>query len=206
MFLSALVLAPENCTKSADIAFIIDSSGSVGVKNYQLQKDFVKAIAESFGIRPTGSRAGVIISNKETTMNIKFSDHLHVEDFKEAVDKLPYTRGTAKLDHALNVAISQLLVAQGGARPGLSKILIIVTSGKENQTGDSDLLSVFAQKLRRIGVTVYVMGIGEKVDGKLLSSLVTKKENVFLEESFETLMMTTRQVAKIACDNAGLLL
>lgn len=201
-----LFLAPEKCTKSADIAFIMDSSERIGIDNYQIQKDFIKAIAGSFDIRPSGSRAGVVISGNDTTMNIKFSDHLHEEDFKEAVDNLPYTQGKARLDHALRVALSQLLGAQGGARPGLSKILIVVSSALKAQTGDDDLLGVSAKKLRQLGVTVFVMGVGDQVDAKVLSSLVTEEENVFLEESFESLMMKTRQVAKSACDSAGLLL
>ena len=200
-----LVVAPEECTKSADIAFIMDSSESIGIKNYQIQKDFIKAIAESFDIRPTGSRAGVVISGNDTTVNIKLSDHLDEENFKEAVDRLPYTRGTATLDNALHVVTSQLLVAQGGARPGLSKIVIVVTSGRENQTRDGDTLGASAKKLQQLGVTVFVMGVGDHVDEKALNSIVTKEENVFLVNSFENLMMKTWNVAKMACDRAGLL-
>lgn len=198
------VLAPKQCAKSADIAFIMQSSDSIGIKDYQIQKDFIKAIAESFGITPSGSRAGVVISGNDTTANIKFGDHLHEEDFKEAVDRLPYTKGTSGLGHALHMTLSQLLVAQGGARPGVSKILIVVTSETQTQTGDGDLLDFSAEKLRQLGVTVFVIGVGDQVDEKVLTSLVTKEENVFLEESFEGLMMKTRQVANMACDSAGM--
>ena len=184
----------------------MDSSDGIGIKNYQIQKDFVKAIAESFGIQPTGSRAGVVVSGKDATLNIKFRDYLHAEDFKEAVDRLPYTRGNAGIDKALNVAISQLLVTQGGARPGVAKILVMVTTGTQNLTVNSSLVDAVARKLRQLGVAVFVMGVGEKVDAKLLRSLVTRDENVFLQNSFEILMMKTRQVAKMACDNAGLLI
>lgn len=182
----------------------MDASDGMGTENYQIQKDFVKAIAESFGIQPIGSRAGVVVSGKEATLNIKFGDHLHAEDFKEAVDRLPYTRGNAGIDKALNVAVTQLLVTRGGARPGVAKILVLVTTGTQNQTLDTRLLDAVAQRLRQLGVAVFVMGVGENVDVKVLRSLVTRDENVFLEESFEILMMKTRKVAKMACDNAGL--
>ncbi|XP_073236997.1 collagen alpha-3(VI) chain-like [Porites lutea] len=200
---AADIAAPDECTKSADVAFILDSSDSVGMEDYQLQKDFVKAIAESFGIRPTGSRVGVIIASKDAAVNIKLSDHLHVEDLKESVDKLPYIGGTARIDKALNLATSKLFVSQGGARPGLSKILIIVTTGKQNATRNGELIGVVAQKLLRMGVTVYVIVVGKEVDDKVLGSLVTEEENLFLEDSFKSLMLKTRQLAKMACDNAG---
>lgn len=39
---------------------------------------------------------------------------------------------------------------------------------------------------------------------KLLRPLITRDKNIFLEKSFEILMMKTRQVAKMACESAGL--
>ena len=188
----------------ADIAFIMDSADSVGFKNYQIQKDFVNAIAESFDIQPTGSRAGVVVSGKEATLNIKFGDYLHSEDFQEAVDRLPYTPGNARIEEALKVALTQLLAVQGGARSGLAKILVLITSGTQNQTVDNSFIDAVARKLQQLGVALLLVGVGEEVDVKLLRPLITRDENVFLEKSFEILMIRTRQVAKMACDRAGL--
>lgn len=135
-------------------------------------------------------------------MNIQFSDHLNEGDFKKAVDRLPDIGGTGTLDYSLQVVLSQLLVAQGGARPGVSKILIIIAGGRPNETESS--LSIYTTKLRQLGVAVIFVGVGDKVDDKVLTSLLTKGENVFLEDSFEGLMKKTRQVASAACDSAGL--
>ena len=203
-FSNFYVAAPERCAKVADIAFIMDSSDGAGIQNYQIQKDFVNAIAESFDIQPTRSRAGVVVSGKEATLNIKFGDYLHAEDFQQAVNRLPYTPGNATIDKALKVALTQLLAAQGGARPGVAKILVLITSGTQNQTVDNRLVDAVARKLQQLGVAVFLLGVGEKVDVKLLRPLTTSDENVFLEKSFEILMMKTRQVAKMACDRAGL--
>lgn len=204
LFSNLHVPAPERCAKVADIAFIMDSSDSIGIQNYQIQKDFVNAIAESFDIQPTGSRAGVVVAGKEATLNIKFGDYLHAEDFQEAVDRLPYTAGNASINEALKVALTQLLVVQGGARPGVAKILVLITSDTQNQTVDNGLVDAVARKLQQLGVAVFLMGVGEKVDVKLLHPLITSDENVFLEKSFEILMMKTRQVAMMACERAGL--
>lgn len=203
-FSNFLIPAPERCAKVADIAFIMDSSDGVGIQNYQIQKDFVNAIAGSFDIQPTGSRVGVVVSGNEATLNIKFGDYLHGEDFQKAVNRLPYTPGNAKIDKALQVALTQLLVVQGGARPGVAKILVLITSGTQNQTVDNSLVDAVARKLQKLGVAVFLLGVGEKVDVKLLRPLITSDDNVFLEKSFEILMMKTRQVSKMACDRAGL--
>ena len=177
----------------------MQSSDSIGISNYQIQKDFIKAIAGSFGIRPKGSRAGVIVSGNDTTVNIKFSDHIYEDELKLAVDRLPNVQGTGKLDHSLQVVLSQLLVSQGGARPGVAKILLVLTGGKH--TDNEGMLNVYTTKLRELGVKMIAIGIGDKADDKVLTSL---GESVFLESSYESLMMKTRQLARVACDNAGL--
>ena len=135
-------------------------------------------------------------------MNIQFSDHLNEGDFKKAVDRLPDIGGTGTLDYSLQVVFSQLLVAQGGARPGVSKILIIIAGGRHNETEDS--LSIYTTKLRQLGAAVIFIGVGDKVDDKVITSLLAKGENMFLADSFESLMTKTRQVASAACDSAGL--
>lgn len=200
----SFLLAPAKCTKPADIAFIIQSSDTTGIENYQIQKDFIKAIAGSFGIQPDGSQAGVVISGNDTTVNIKFSDHLDDEDFKEAVDKLPYTQGHGTLDNALRVVLTKLFAAQGGARIGVAKILIVVSSAEKEPQALPEDLSAHAQKLRQLGVAVFVMGVGEQPNVNALTSLVNKKDHLFLEESFESLMLRTRQLANMTCDTAGL--
>lgn len=137
-------------------------------------------------------------------MNIKFDDYLQTEDFKNAVDRLPYTQGNTGIDKALDVAVTQLLVTKSGARSGLTKILVVMTASAQNQTVDNNLLERVAKKLRQLGVAVFIMGVGDQVDETLLRSLVTAEENLFLETSFESLMLKSRQVAKMTCDNAGM--
>ncbi|CAH3124523.1 unnamed protein product [Pocillopora meandrina] len=197
------IAAPDRCGKVTDIAFIMDASDSVDSQSYRIQKDFVKAIAKSFGLQPGASRAGVILSGKKPTVNINFDDYLQTEDFIEAVDRLPHPRGHAGIDKVLDVALTQLLVNRGGARPGLGKILVLLTANTQNQSLDTKLLDSVTRRLQQLGVALVVIGVGKQVDETLLRPLVTKGENLFLERSFESLMLKARQVAQITCDNAG---
>lgn len=204
IFLLLSFPAPDRCGKVTDIAFIMDASDSVDSQSYRIQKDFVKAIAKSFGLQPGASRAGVILSGKKPTVNIKFDDYLQTEDFIEAVDRLPHPRGHAGIDKVLDVVLTQLLVNRGGARPGLGKILVLLTANTQNQSLDTKLLDSVTRRLQQLGVALVVIGVGKQVDDTLLRPLVTKGENIFLERSFESLMLKARQVAQITCDNAGI--
>jgi hypothetical protein len=51
----------SDCTDEiADITFIMDSSGSVGTANYQLEKQFVIDMVNSFTVSQTQTRVAVV--------------------------------------------------------------------------------------------------------------------------------------------------
>ena len=54
----------------SDVGFLLDSSGSLK-ENYQKEKDFLKAIARSFGISAGGSRAAVITFSENAKSSIR---------------------------------------------------------------------------------------------------------------------------------------
>ncbi|CAB4013880.1 Hypothetical predicted protein, partial [Paramuricea clavata] len=78
------------CPVTADIAFIVDSSGSIGVPNYVKTKYFVYSIANALNISSSGAHAGVVIYSEKAKRPIKFTDHTNIKSFKEAVYGLEY--------------------------------------------------------------------------------------------------------------------
>ncbi len=80
------------CPVTADIAFIVDSSDSIGVINYMKTKYFVYSIANAFNVSSSGAHAGVVIYSEIAKRPIKFTDHTNIESFKEAVYNLEYMK------------------------------------------------------------------------------------------------------------------
>ena len=78
--------APK-CNVIADVAFILDSSGSIG-KNYQNEKNFLKAIAGAFGVSKDGSRAGVITFSTRSKLSIKLNAYRNIASFNKARNSL----------------------------------------------------------------------------------------------------------------------
>lgn len=83
---------------TADIAFIVDSSGSIGPLNYAKTKYFVYSIANALNISSSGAHAGVVIYSETAKRPIKFTDHLDVKSFKEAVYELEYMARVEYID------------------------------------------------------------------------------------------------------------
>ena len=75
---------------TADIAFIVDSSGSIGVTDYAKTKYFVYSIANALNISKSGAHAGVVIYSEIAKRPIKFTDHTDIRSFKNAVYDLEY--------------------------------------------------------------------------------------------------------------------
>ena len=59
MTISAKVKVEPSCQTKVDVGFILDSSGSLK-NDYDTEKNFLKALAASFGVSSDGARAGVV--------------------------------------------------------------------------------------------------------------------------------------------------
>jgi len=70
------------CDSPVDITFIVDSSGSISRTNYKREKAFINAIAQSFGISRTQSRAALVLFSSSASVKIRFADYASTEAFQ----------------------------------------------------------------------------------------------------------------------------
>ena len=85
---------PTDCgTRPADIHFLLDSSSSVGIANFQKQLDFVKNFAKAFNIGPTGTQIGATIFSSSPSNQFWMNDHLDKPSLLSAIDYIPYPGG-----------------------------------------------------------------------------------------------------------------
>ncbi len=178
----------------------MDSSGSVK-RNHLKEKEFVKALADTFSISKDGCRAAVITFNSKAAINVRFSDHETVADFQKAVDGLPEPTGKTRIDKALKLAKDELLLSKNGARENVPKLLVLLTDGK--QTDDADAIDPgnIATELKQSGVRLIVIGIGNEVDDKELLHMAGEKSNIYKATDFNELksFAFVESVSKTAC-------
>ena len=171
-----------------DVGFILDSSGSLR-NDYDKEKDFLKALAASFGVSDDGARAGVVTFSYNSEHSIKLNDHSSFLSFNDAVDKIPLMGSTTRIDKALRLSQKELFTLPNGGRPGIPKILILLTDGSQTQDADAEDPSVIANEIRSKGIKLLVIGIGAGVDQEELLKLGgNEKDNVFTASTFEDLI------------------
>ena len=156
--------------------------------DYQREKDFLKALAGSFGVSADGSRAGVVTFSYNAEHSIKLDDHTDVVSFNKAVDQIPLMGSTTRIDKALLLAQVELFSSSNGARPGVPKILVLLTDGSQTQDSDAIDPGDVADDIRSNGIRVLVIGIGAGVNQTELEHLGGGKENTFSAASFDELI------------------
>jgi hypothetical protein len=109
----------------------MDSSGSIGDRDYQKEREFVKSLASTFTLSRQNTQVGAIIYSDNAHVVSRFGQHPDIETFKRAVDTLPYLKKRTRIDKALRLASEELFTTHGGARPDKEDMMVILT-GERN--------------------------------------------------------------------------
>ena len=191
---------PPPCQIPVDLAFIVDSSASIGAKNYLKEKHFVKQLARSFGLAPDHSRAALVLYSGSASVKAGFDQYPTLEQFHKIVDDLPYENGSTRIDLALEKANQQVFPQ---ARKGVPKIAILITDGKQTHTDHSKGLKVASEPLRRAGVRVLAVSIGSGADPDQLRLVTESDDDLFVPQSFSHLFLQVGNLTSRACKLAG---
>ena len=180
-------LEPRSCSDGGDIAFILDSSGSLGPRLYQKQKEFVKDVMKKLMNKCKQLNAGVVIFSTEAFVKQYFYQKFSLEKFNSVIDSLPFLRGFTRIDKGLLLAGNRIFSTVAGLRLHVSKVAILTTDGKQTKGPDTVSLYEASEPLKRKGVRVLAVGIGSYIDVHELTEVTERNEDVFLVKRFSLL-------------------
>uniref|UniRef100_UPI00398E34D1 collagen alpha-2(VI) chain isoform X2 n=1 Tax=Pristiophorus japonicus TaxID=55135 RepID=UPI00398E34D1 len=166
-----------------DIVFVIDSSESIGLTNFTLEKNFVINTVSRLGTLAkdpksnTGARVGVVqYSHKGTFEAVQLNDKNinSLSAFKEAVKKLEWIAGGTWTPSALKFAYDTLIKAN--KREKAKVFAVVITDGRHDPRDDDTLLT----SLCKGDVIVNAIGIGDMFsksqDDETLRSISCKQD------------------------------
>ena len=118
-----------------DIGVIVDSSRSVGWKNYETVKRSLAKLTDYFDVSEDGTHFGFIHYNQDATLDFDFAEtSLHnPETLKEKIMKIKYEPDRTRTDKAIKMANDRLFTDSGGARKDVPKFLIVLTDGTTSE-------------------------------------------------------------------------
>ncbi|CAO2608500.1 Collagen alpha-1(VI) chain [Lemmus lemmus] len=143
-----------------DILFVLDSSESIGLQNFEIAKDFIIKVIDRLSkdelvkFEPGQSHAGVVQyshNQMQEHVDMRSPNIRNAQDFKEAVKKLQWMAGGTFTGEALQYTRDRLLPPTQNNR-----IALVITDGRSDTQRDTTPLSVLC------GPDIQVVSVGIK--------------------------------------------
>lgn len=183
------------CPFAMDLAFLLDSSGSIGEKNYLDMKRFINEVIDHFHISPKDTHVGVVSFSTQAQTEIRFTSKQTADAIKPSVLNITYQNDLTYIDRGLNKTHMDLFSAQGGMRTNVPHILLVITDGESN-SGELKTRQQ-AQYLKDDGIVIFALGVGSGIKMTELKAMVSMEHYVFLFSSVRQ-MVPSDKASEIA--------
>lgn len=180
----------------ADIQFLLDASGSVGLENYHKQKEFVANITQYFIIGQDNVQIGVTTFSSQVHNQFYMNQYHRRNALINAIKGMPYESGGTSTDTALRFVERNAFTKAHGDRDHVVNILIVMTDGHSAHPQDT---ATEASKLHGRGVMVIVIGIGNGVDRSELERAASNLSFVFTSSGFHDLSSLSSNILHAVC-------
>ena len=189
------------CDKAIDIAFIVDSSGSIMNDEFLEARSFVEAIAKTLTISPEMTHVGLMVYSNEARIMAKFNEIQSSNDLTSELNDLPHLRGRTRIDLALKLGSSQLFTGNGGMRWSTSvpKVAVVITDGRQSPAADAIRLDEAVAPLLVRGVKVLAVGVGDKIDREELEMMVKSSDMAFWGPNYRALRVQLAAISRKLC-------
>lgn len=195
-----MFLAPEKCQLPVDLIFAVDASGSVGIDNYEKQKEFIKILASRYEL-VNSSQVAVIVFSNHASIEIELGSRRTALSFATAVDGIPYFEAFTRIDLALSLAYDEYFLT--GNYQNSQRLVILLTDGKQTRndfmTPDYIPIEDTVQLLRNKSARMFAVGIGDSVDLTEMRIVTQQEQDIFLASEFNDLVAKADSIAKTTC-------
>ena len=139
-----------------DIAFVLDGSSSLHEEaNFEKELSFVTDVVSTVRMSNDETRVAIVKFSTDATLEVPFNMYHSTSELKEKVESIYWEGGNTHLDKALNMLITDVFTSQGGARPNVEKMVVVVTDGVS--TNPRNTASAL-QKVHKQGLNMFAIG------------------------------------------------
>ncbi|XP_030610476.1 integrin alpha-M-like [Archocentrus centrarchus] len=148
--------ALEECPLQADIAFLLDGSGSVSSPDFRTMKKFLKDLIHIFLSSDTLFSVSQFSSSPE--VHFPFRKFDSSESVDTDIDKINQHRGPTYTAKAITHVVENVFTPESGSRPNVKKVLIVITDGQSN---DPENLPGATEKAKSKKIVRFAIGVGD---------------------------------------------
>lgn len=187
-------------SSTADVVFVIDSSGSIGSNYFLKVKSFIRNIVDSFDISNNTVRVGLVQFSSSVVVEFDLLRYSNKNSITAAVQALQYHGGGTNSHLGLNKA-RQMIQQQGRHDDGVPVVVIFFTDGgSSNPSLTRQTADDFHTTLPE--VTMFAVGVTSGIVEAELRAIASepKCSHVYLLESFTDIASFSSLILKGACD------
>ncbi|KAL4226368.1 hypothetical protein ACF0H5_014351 [Mactra antiquata] len=189
----------ECASNIMDIVVILDSSESVGLDNWRQMELFVEDLINDSNI--PDARFGLLTYKHNVSLEFHLNTYFDKKALMEAVDNLPYVRGSTNTGMAIEVVRKQMFTPRTGDRDRAPNFVVLITDG---QSDDPKYTVDQAEFAKAQGIHIIALGVGLK-DVKELRAVASPPadDNAISLKNFEELEAVKQRIfndlAKSVC-------
>lgn len=114
------------CQAAADVAFVVDSSGSISRRNWFKMLHFLKNMVKAFNVGPDITHIAVVAYSTTAKVEFRFDtltgSQVSVLGYYRLIDRMRRQRGFTFIDKALILANREIFTRKAGMRPELPQV------------------------------------------------------------------------------------
>lgn len=147
----------------ADLVFVLDSSGSLGEREWYETKQFVIDIIKALDVSFDETRVSVISYSTGVSLEFDLDEHFDVATLESFIWDMPYLAGTTNTADGIRLMRD---VYNRKRRPDVKSIAVVVTDGKSNILPETTALQ--AELAQQEMIDIFAIG---KSDSHFLVNL-----------------------------------
>lgn len=165
-------LLNQDCNKTAEVVFVIDSSSSVGEENFQKIREFTQNVTIRLKTEYEKLNVTVITFSNDAKVVLMLNESTPLSMLIVAESNIIFTHGGTQTHKALELMFNSFNHDVNNA-----KIAIVITDGA---SFEPDQTRVQAENAKKNGVTIFVVGVGDDVNTHETRDISSDPDSKFL--------------------------
>ncbi|XP_061482392.1 vitrin [Rhineura floridana] len=141
-----------NC--KVDLSFLIDGSWSIGKRRFQIQKQFLKDVAQALDVGTAGPLMGIIQYGDDPSTEFNLKTYANSKDLKNAIDKILQKGGLSNVGRALSFVNKNFFEDANGNRGSAPNVAIVMVDG-----WPTDKVEEASRLARESGINIFFVTI-----------------------------------------------
>ncbi|XP_065656896.1 cadherin-related tumor suppressor isoform X2 [Hydra vulgaris] len=201
-----LSVIPDVCQTKLDLSIIVDTSGSIGIVNFNKVKTFLTNLIDFFNVGLDETRIALVSYSFRVFVEFRLNEKQDKPAIKEAISKIRYQRSITATGDALMTLVEVIYTEENGMRSDKSipKIGVLLTDGYSN-----DGIDVYyaAERVKQAGISMFVIGVSDSVIMTEILAIASPPVNqhYIAIDSFTNLTSFLDQITAVSCDEGALL-